>query len=148
GRSPRTTDRAAKTEVRITDLETGKDLHTLDGGTCWLSRLAYSADGSRLAAAAADGSVTVWDAAGKKLRRLQGHPAGNSEGGPLQNLVSLALSSDGAQLAWASWEGTARLWDVETGRERRAFRIGRYNPRDRWSADVSALAFSPEGRLL
>ena len=89
------------TFVRIWDAEGGDPIRTLDcgpgGGHC----VAWSPDGSRLAADRDDGHVTVWDAAdGKLVRdfRWEGKP-----------VVSLAWSPDGRRLAVAGWDTIVRI---------------------------------------
>jgi WD40 repeat protein/serine/threonine protein kinase len=65
--------------------------------------LAFSHDDRRLATAAKDGSVRVWDVASKQVINEFQH------GG---KAWSVAFSHDGAWLA-AAGEGFARLWDLE-----------------------------------
>src|SRR5262249_10890305 len=78
------------------------------------SRVVWSPDGARLAAAGADGVVYVWDAAsadGTILQRLEGHPS---------LVISLAWSPDGRMLAAGSAGmsvagGQLTVWDVGRG---------------------------------
>ncbi len=72
-----------------------------------LRSLAFSPDGSRLAAS--DGMlVRLWDAAsGQETSSLAGHS------GPVQ---CVAFSPDGSRLASASDDSTIKMWDVATGR--------------------------------
>jgi WD40 repeat protein len=86
---------------------------TVVGGAVQL--LVYSADGSRLAAAGSDGSVTVWD-----LRRFE--PVGRKvrvPGG--EDVVELQFSPDGRMLVVGKWRPSVAstlvtLWDSDTRR--------------------------------
>lgn len=67
-----------------------------------VTALAFSPDGAVLAAAALDGTVSLWRTVdGAALRE----PLRSSEG-----LFAVAFSSDGARLVTAGAEGAARLW--------------------------------------
>jgi WD40 repeat protein len=65
--------------------------------------VAFSREGARLAAAGADGAVTVWEAAtGQEALTLRRHT------GPV---FSVAFSPDGARLASAGADRTVMVWD-------------------------------------
>jgi WD40 repeat protein len=76
----------------------------LRGHTHEVCAVAFHPDGTRLASAAADGVIWLWDVArGKEVVRLPGH----------RGVVwSLAFSRDGATLASGGVDGTVRLWDT------------------------------------
>jgi WD40 repeat protein/serine/threonine protein kinase len=117
------------------------DLLALDGGDGFVYGVAYSRDGSRLAAACGgvdgkSGTVRVWDArSGREERTLRA---------PLGTAFGVAFSPDGKHLAASSGDirstdkpGEVRVWDVATGREVAAFRgHARF---------VYRVAFSPDG---
>jgi WD40 repeat protein len=73
--------------------------------------VAFSPDGTRLAAASWDGTVTVWDVgSGRAVLTLRGHPEG---------VNGVAYSRDGRRLASAGKgaEGIVAVWDADTGQE-------------------------------
>jgi WD40 repeat protein/serine/threonine protein kinase len=76
-----------------------------------VGRLAYSADGTRLATGADDGTIVLSSADGTRLRmQIQGHR---------QPVTALAFSADGRRLASASSgpDHSVAVWEVATGRE-------------------------------
>ena len=98
--------------VCVWDLLTLK-LHWFAAPKYGVSCLAWSPDGSRLAAGnASDGTVTVWNVDGTN-ERIAWQPRGLGEGG---TVVALAWSNDGKRMLMSS-SGVAHLWDIETGRE-------------------------------
>src|SRR5579883_356792 len=73
--------------------------------------LAYSPDGKSLVSAAADGTVSLWDAASQKVRR-----AFKSR---LRGLQSVVFTPDGKTLALISDDFNVQFWDTAAGRLRR-----------------------------
>ncbi len=93
--------------------------------------LALSRDGRFAAAAMADNSIQIWEAAGgKKRMTLKGHA---------DRITSIAFSPDGKRLVTSSWDGTAKIWNLRTGREAATFGHRNY---------VTAATFSPDGEWL
>ena len=69
-----------------------------------VNSVAFSPDGSTLAAGFQDGTVMLWDAeTRKRVATLEGHTA---------NIRSLAFFPDGKTLASGSRDGTVLLWDL------------------------------------
>jgi WD40 repeat protein len=92
--------------------------------------VAFSPDGTRLAAGAPDRSVMLWEAAsGKLVAHLEGHQ---------RRVLSVAFSPDGTSLASASDDQTVRLWDLASESE-----VVRFQS----TAAFWSVAFGPGGRL-
>jgi WD40 repeat protein len=91
--------------------------------------------GARLAIAAGDGVVTIWDlAAGERVRTLL---AGT---GPM---TSVNWSPDGELLACSSDDGTARVWDIDLPRPVASFSMRENSVfHAAWSPDGTRLAVS------
>jgi WD40 repeat protein len=81
----------AKDGVHIYGLPAGTHLHTLRGSAVAYRAVAYSPDGSRIAAACEDGSVRIYDSTKRQqVAVLKGHP---------EYAISIAWSPDGTTLA-------------------------------------------------
>jgi WD40 repeat protein len=74
-------------------------------------RVAFSADGSRLAISGEDGMVRIWDA---YTRRALGPPLGPHPGPQEGKIYGLAFSPDGRELVTANYIGEAIIWDLTT----------------------------------
>jgi WD40 repeat protein len=99
------------------------------------------AKSNRLASAADDGTIKVWDVgAGKVLATFNGHA------GPLPLVMHLAVSSDGRHMASVCiHDKAATIWDL--AEEEEPVKTGEHGG----AAGVfplGALAFSPDGKLL
>jgi WD40 repeat protein len=135
--------------VTVWDPAAGRAVHKLSGHTEGARRVAFSADGTRLASGGRDGRMIVWDpAAGRKVAEYHGH-AGWVE--------VVALSPDGRWAASAhepkettqarfglspfkTVPGTVKVWDATTGTER--LTLGGH------PSTVYTAAFSPDGKTL
>src|SRR5262249_11776709 len=97
--------------VRVWDAQTGQELHILKGHTDQVLRVAYSADGKRLATASSDNTVKVWDAeTGEKLFSFETGPGGGVAFSPDGN--RMASASGGGQRGGAP--GQVKVWDTQT----------------------------------
>jgi WD40 repeat protein len=95
-------------EVQVRDLATGGVVQRFRTPTDGLFGIAWSPDGTLLAAAGSDFSIYVWDVDSAAPRRvLSGHQA---------EVVGLDFNHGGDLLASRSWDGTSRLWDPRGGR--------------------------------
>src|SRR3954447_5139938 len=94
-----------------------------------ITALAYSPDGTTLASASWDGTITLWDInSGQPRRTLAGHV------GPVNGV---AFSPDGTLLASVGQDTVLRIWDVATGDQRLKL-TGHAEP-------ILTVAFSPDG---
>jgi WD40 repeat protein len=102
--------------VKLWDLPSSQELHTMKSPNGPIMALAFSPDGGTLAGGTwRHGEIILWDVKGGKERlKLWGGFADNDY---------LAFTADGKTLLSASENcSTARLWDVSTGRVRLVFR--------------------------
>jgi WD40 repeat protein len=110
----------------------GKQRRTLGEHGYWVSSVAFSPDGTKLATASVDKTARLWDL-----------ESGKSAGGPFvhnEAVNFVAFSMDGTKLATASLDKTACLWDLGSGK-----RLGR--PLEH-QGEVYAVSFSPDGTML
>ena len=120
--------------IYLWDADTGARINTLTGHTDLVITVAFSPDGNTLASAGWDGTIRLWDVdTGGPINTLTGHRNAFSSVG------CVALSPNGNTLA-TSWDNTILLWDADTG--------ARINTLTGHTADVSSIAFSPDGNTL
>jgi hypothetical protein len=134
-------DRAAPHLVRLWDVVTGKEQHTLNGHRTYVLDMAFSPDSRFLVTAGEKAAqvdkwidqVFVWETAtGERVAPLpDGLPIGAS---------AVAFSGDGRFLATALPEGAIRIWEVATWTVQNEFKGHRDRP--------TTLTFAPGGQLL
>jgi WD40 repeat protein/CheY-like chemotaxis protein len=113
---------------------------TFRAHSSWVTGVAFSTDGQRLASGSWGESVKLWDVS-------TGRELGTVGGRSKKEVQTLVFSPDGRWLATENSENTVVLWDATTGLQVRSF------PSDRpkgtpGSAWVYSIAFSPDGRWL
>jgi WD40 repeat protein len=119
---------SANDEVSLWDVADGQLLQTFSQPS-WVTALAFSNDGKRLATGHDDGGVRLWNpAGGELLLEIAGHP---------RPVSAIAFHPDGTQVASAGEEKLICLWRMSDG-ELVAMLAG-HNDR------VPALAWHPQG---
>jgi WD40 repeat protein len=109
-----------------------EDLLTLNGHASRVESVTYGPDGTRLASAAQDGTVKIWNAiTGQEERTFRGHT---------DAVHGLAFNPAGNKLASASEDRSVRVWNVGTGQELLTLQ--------RHTGPVHSVAFSPDGTRL
>ena len=108
-----------------------KSMATVTSPGAPFDSVACAPDGAWLAAGDHAGLVTVWDARGGLLHRLEGHIA---------SVWALACAPDGIHLASAADDNDVCLWDARSGRLVRRL--------DTFTHSTFALAWAPDGKRL
>lgn len=92
--------------VRVWDVASGRNLHTLIGHTKAIYTVAFSPDGKFIASADSAGVVLVWNtASGRIYRRLVGSGA---------EILQLAFSADGQRLSTGDRTGRINIWSLRS----------------------------------
>lgn len=138
--------KAADNSVRIWDMETGKQVHKLDGHTRSVWSVALTPDGLRALSGGDDQTMRLWDAeTGKELRVIPSESSVRSVAFSPDG--RLALSGGGVMIRSKEKDKPGqprdcviRLWDLESAKE-----VGRFNGHE---ATIWSLAFSPDGRRI
>ena len=130
--------------MRLWNPITGNTTATLTKRGRAVIALAWSPDGTRLAAVSSDNIVRLWDFTARQTRRLlrrllQGIYTPRAHFMIIHKARAATWSPDGTRLATTSHDGIVRLWDSATGE-----RAGAINS----ATPVFATTFSPNGTYL
>lgn len=119
--------------VKLWDLNSHKQLLSLEGHTESISVVAFSADGKTLASGGLDNLITLWSVdTGDVLATFNGHE---------HYISGLAFSPDGKTLASSSSDGSVKLWNIPAQKELATFDAAQ-------TGDESAIAFTSDGSML
>jgi len=120
---------ASPGQLAMWDATSGQRLWVVPYGHRAVRCLAFRADGSQIAAAAAGGELGLYDAStGRPVRTWQPHA---------DDTLGVAFTPDGRRLATCGWD-SVKLWDASTWSEVFVFR----------GEGSSCVAFSPNGHRL
>lgn len=118
--------------IRVWDAADGRELFAIPAGVSSLQDVAFSPDGT-LVAAGSSHFVKLWSVAdGREIRSLQGEPG--------SVVSSVAFSPDGKLLAVGDGSGTLAFWSVAEGQRVRIIR--------EFIWPVDSVAFSPDGKVI
>ncbi|PWB90468.1 hypothetical protein C5688_10745 [Methylocystis sp. MitZ-2018] len=111
------------TELALHVLESGRRTALLRGHASTIVRAAVSADGARVAAAASDRTIRVWDTATEKqIAVLRGFQS---------SIRDIEFSKDGTRLM-SYGDSVVRVWDLRPDRER----LAAHMPSSDWSPEI------------
>ncbi len=122
--------------VTVYDVRTGDAILTLEGAEFGYLALAWSPDGSQIAAGSHDGTTPIWNArTGALSSTLFGHSAPQYD---------MAWSSDSTRLVTGSLDGTAKVWSVTDAGVRQLHTLAASHT----AGGIGGVAFSPDDQYV
>jgi WD40 repeat protein len=119
-------------EYRYLDTLFNQNQKTFRGHTNWVTSVAFSPDGKRIASGSGDDSVKVWNAtSGEVSLTLKGHT---------NHVTSVAFSPDGKRIASGSWDDTVKVWNATSGEASLTLKGH--------TGIVTSVAFSPDSKRI
>ncbi len=124
-------------EIKLWEVETGREIKTLLGHSYELTSLAFSHDDRYLLSGSVDKTIKLWDVStGKEIRTFHGH---------MERVKSVAFSPDGKTAASLDSK-EIKLWDIKTGREIKSFQGNEHFGKD--FIAIWSMIFSPDSKYL
>ena len=121
----------SRQEFALWDVQTQTVIHRFIGHSDAINEIVFSPNGQMLASGSFDFTIKLWNLQTScEIKTLRGY----------SGIDSLTFSPLEPILASGSRDGTIQLWDLETMEEIHSFRGHQ--------EEVSALAFTPDGKLL
>ena len=94
--------------IKLWDVNSGRELRTLEGHTWSVMSVAFNPDGKTLASGSGDMSVRLWSVTtGQELKSFR----------DTTGVRSVCFSPDGKTLVSGNWDALIRVWDPATGNE-------------------------------
>jgi WD40 repeat protein len=124
--------------VSLLDSQSGEVLLSWIAHPEWITDIAWSPDGRRLATASSDNSAKIWDTAtGQLIQELRGITRG---------ATVVAWSPDAERVATGSAQGISTIWDPESGEK--LLTLKQPNPDHLFRFDITRVVFSPDGQRI
>lgn len=119
-------------EVKIFDLEVGKELKTLKASEKMAVCVAYSRDGKFLACGCKDGFFKIWNTSDYNEKwNIEAHS---------KVILSIQFSPDNQWLLTGSRDNRVKIWDVVTGKE--------IKETEKANSNIKSIVFTPDGKQI